>query len=54
LNKAMLQLTYEPHETSAFDVKMEAIQTAAMAIRLAMSLDVYLYSPCEQHTQDPL
>jgi len=54
LNKAMLQLTYEPHKTSAFDVKMEAIQTAAMAIRLAMSLDAYLYSPCEQHTQNPL
>ncbi|MBK8191631.1 MAG: hypothetical protein IPK79_14450 [Vampirovibrionales bacterium] len=37
LNKAMLQLVYEPHKTTAEDVRMEAIQTAAMSIRLAMS-----------------
>lgn len=51
LTKAMLQLTYEPHKTSAAEVRTEAIQTAAMALRLAMSLDRYWYAPCEQHSQ---
>lgn len=51
LNKAMLQLTYEPHKTSAADVREEAIQTAAMALRLVMSLDRYEYRHCEQHEQ---
>lgn len=51
LNKAMLQLTYEPHKTSASEVRSEAIQTAAMAVRLAMSLDRYRYTRSEQHEQ---
>lgn len=51
LTKAMLQMTYEPHKTSAEEVKMEAIQTAAMALRLAESLDAYEYKRCEQHDQ---
>lgn len=51
LNKAMLQLTYEPHKTSAEEVRTEAIQTAAMALRLAMSLDRYDYQRCPQHSQ---
>lgn len=51
LNKAMLQLTYEPHKTSAAEVRSEAIQTAAMALRLAMSLDRYQYARSEQHSQ---
>lgn len=51
LNKAMLQLTYEPHKTSMKEVQMEAIQTAAMAIRLVMSLDRYTYRQCDQHRQ---
>jgi len=49
--KAMLQLTYEPHKTSAAEVRTEAFQTAAMALRLAMSLDRYEYRPGEQHSQ---
>lgn len=53
LNKAMLQLTYEPHKTTADEVRTEAIQTAAMALRLAMSLDLYEYRPGEQHAQQP-
>ena len=51
LTKAMLQLTYEPHKTTPEEVRVEAIQTAAMALRLAMSLDRYEYQPGEQHQQ---
>lgn len=54
LNKAMLQLTYEPHKTSAEEVRKEAIQTAAMALRLAISLERYEYSRCPQHEQESL
>ena len=51
LTKAMLQLVYEPHKTSAEDVRKEAIQAAAMALRLAMSLDRYDYQRAPQHVQ---
>ena len=51
LTKAMLQLTYEPNKTHAAAVRDEAIQTAATALRLAMSLDRYEYRPGEQHSQ---
>ena len=51
LNKAMLQLTYEPHKTSADEVRKEAIQTAAMALRLVISLERYEYRRCPQHSQ---
>lgn len=51
LNKAMLQLAYEPHKVTPQDIRMEAIQTAAMAIRLAMSLDRYEYVQSAQHVQ---
>lgn len=54
LNKSMLQMTYEPHKTSVAEVRMEAIQTAAMALRLAMSLEKYEYQPSEEHAQDPI
>ena len=53
LNKAMLQLSYEPHKEGASvkHVREEAIQTAAMALRLVMSLDKYKYAPGVQHAQ---
>lgn len=54
LTKAMLQLTYEPHKTSPEEVKIEAIQTAAMSLRLAMSLDRYEYRHGDQHKQNPI
>ena len=52
LNKAMLQLTYDPGKATAADVREEAIQTAAMALRLAMSLDRYEYKRGPQHEQE--
>lgn len=51
LTKGMVQLTYEPHKTSAEEVRTEAVQTAAMALRLAMSLGKYQYRASEQHAQ---
>lgn len=51
LTKDMLQLTYEPHKTTAAKVRGEAIQTAAMALRIVASLDDYVYRPSAQHRQ---
>jgi len=51
LNKAVLQMTYEPHKTSLDEVRTEAIQTAAMSLRFLKSLDAYEYKRGEQHTQ---
>ena len=52
LTKEMLQLTYEPHKTSTDAVRKESEHTAAMAIRLLMSLDTYDYRRSPQHTQN--
>jgi hypothetical protein len=54
LVKAVLQLTYEPHKTSADEVRMEAIQTAAMALRFLRSLNTYQYARCFQHKQEAI
>lgn len=51
LNREMLQLVYEPHKTNSAKVRQEAIQTAAMALRLLLSLDKYQYQPSTQHQQ---
>lgn len=51
LTKAMLQFTYEPHKTSLDEIHTEAIQMAAMALRLIASLDKYQYQPSKQHSQ---
>lgn len=53
LTKAMLQHTYEPHKgVTRQGIREEAIQTAAMALRLAISLDCYEYQRSQQHAQD--
>jgi len=54
LQKAILQSVYEPMKSNPNDVREEAIQTAAMAIRFLMSLDQYDYTPSEQHKQELL
>lgn len=54
LTQAMLQMTYEPHKTSLAAVESEAIQTAAMALRLVMSLERYRYAAGPQHSQSNL
>jgi hypothetical protein len=52
LTKAVLQHTYEPHKNvTDKDIRTEAIQTAAMALRWAISLPVYQYKKAPQHTQ---
>lgn len=52
LQKAVLQRTYEPHKGVAMeDIRSEAIQTAAMAIRWITSIDLYRFEAGEQHAQ---
>jgi hypothetical protein len=51
LTKAVVEHTYEPRKATVQDVAKEAIQTAAMAVRFVMSLDIYEYAGCEQHQQ---
>lgn len=54
LTKAVLQMTYEPHKVEAHEVRDEAIQTAAMALRFLNSLSEYTYTPGPQHAQRAL
>ena len=49
LTKAVLQTTYEPGKACREDVREEAIQTAAMALRFIESLDFYIYGRGHQH-----
>lgn len=51
LNRAILQVIYEPGKATVDDVCMEAIQTAAMAIRFVRSLSKYKYDQGFQHKQ---
>lgn len=54
LAKAVLQRMYEPHKSTDEDVRTEAVQTAAMAVRFLLSMDRYLWQPGEQHAQNAL
>lgn len=51
LNKAVLQAVYEPHKSGRVEVREEAIQTAAMALRFIDSLEQYRYHESHQHLQ---
>lgn len=51
LGKAIVQHVYEPHRTDFAEVRKEAEQCAAMAIRFLASLDRYDFDPCHQHEQ---
>lgn len=53
LSQATLQTVYEPNKSSVADVRTEAIQLAAMAIRFLISLDSnqYGWKEGEQHKQ---
>jgi NTP pyrophosphatase (non-canonical NTP hydrolase) len=51
LAKATLQHVYEPEKASLSDVRNEAVQTAAMALRFMMSIDSYRFQPSAQHIQ---
>ena len=51
LTRAVLQSTYEPHKAQPGDVRAEAVQTAAMALRFLASLDRYSYAGSTQHSQ---
>lgn len=51
LQKAILQFVYEPGKATELDIEKEAIQTAAMCIRLVKSLGQYVYSKNPQHKQ---
>lgn len=51
LTKEVVQLCYEPHKTTPQSAHKEAMQTAAMALRFAMSLARYEYRPGPQHAQ---
>jgi len=52
LNQALLQRVYEPWKNADCDqVRKEAIQAAAMAIRFLMSVEVYSYNQSVQHSQ---
>jgi len=52
LQKAVLQLTYEPHKTSRLEVMEEARQTAAMAIRFLEGMGDYSFRESEMVRQE--
>lgn len=52
LTRAVLQRTYEPHkQVDAEDIRVEAMQLAAMALRFYASLPAYVYEGGKQHDQ---
>lgn len=51
LTQAVLQVSYDEDKATPEDVKKEAIQTAAMAIRFLLSIDLYYYQRSDQHEQ---
>lgn len=54
LTQAMVQMVYKPHKNpSRARVRAEAIQTAAMALRVAIGLPSYQYQRSGQPHQAP-
>ena len=51
LTKAVLQTVYEPHKVDEGELRTEAVQTAAMALRFLASMGRYKFAPCGQHVQ---
>ena len=51
LQKAALQHMYEPHKSTLADIRAEAVQTAAMALRFIDSIDRYEFKRSKQHVQ---
>ena len=51
LTKAVLQTAYEPHKVKEGELRTEAVQTAAMALRFLASLERYEFAPSAQHVQ---
>jgi hypothetical protein len=51
LTKAVVQTVYEPHKVQEGELRTEAIQTAAMALRFLASLERYEFAPSAQHVQ---
>ena len=51
LTQSVLECIYEPHKSTKSDVRAEAIQTAAMAIRFLISMDRYEFEKSKQHSQ---
>lgn len=51
LTRAALQSVYEPHKVTSDDLRSEAVQTAAMALRFVASLDRYRFEEASQHKQ---
>lgn len=52
LTQAVMQATYESGKSGPDQVRAEAIQTAAMALRFLVSLDRYQYRQADHHAQD--
>lgn len=49
LTKAVVEATYEPHKADLADVRREAVQTAAMAIRFLEGMGGYTFTPDPAH-----
>lgn len=48
LVQAVLECIYQPSKSDIHHVRIEAVQTAAMALRFLARMDSYRFAPCEQ------